>query len=103
MNRARLFWFILAAIGAGLILLIVNDSGGSTLGLPNDSFANLVYLGVWGTVLAVGIHAAPGTVRREEERADVAQSSDRRLHPWSVGSRRARLGGGRTAPETAAA
>ncbi len=58
MNRARLFWFILAAIGAGLILLIVNDSGGSTLGLPNDSFANLVYLGVWGTVLAVGILAS---------------------------------------------
>ena len=58
MNRARLFWFVLAAIGAGLILLIVNDSGGSTLGLPNDSFANLVYLGVWGTVLAVGILAS---------------------------------------------
>ena len=55
MNRGRLFWIVLAVIGAALILLIVNDSGGSTLGLPNDFFASLVYLGVWGTVLAVGI------------------------------------------------
>ena len=55
MNRGRLFWIVLAVIGAALILLIVNNSGGTTLGLPNDSFANLVYLGVWGTVLAVGI------------------------------------------------
>ena len=58
MNRGRLFWIVLAVIGAALILLIVNDSGGSTLGLPNDSFASLVYLGVWGTVLAVGILAS---------------------------------------------
>jgi aspartyl protease family protein len=58
LNRARLFWIVLAVIGGGLILLIVNDSGGSTLGMPNGSFANLVYLGVWGTVLAAGIVAS---------------------------------------------
>ena len=46
-------------IGGGLILLIVNDSSGSTLGLPNDSFANLVYLGGAGAaVLAAGIVAS---------------------------------------------
>jgi len=55
LSRARLFWIVLALIGGALILLIVNDSSGSTLGLPNGSFANLVYLGVWGTVLAAGI------------------------------------------------
>jgi len=49
---------VLALIGGALILLIVNDSSGSTLGLPNGSFANLVYLGVWGTVLAAGIVAS---------------------------------------------
>ena len=48
MNRARLFWIVLAVIGGGLILLIVNDSSGSTLGLPNDSSPDLVYLGVLG-------------------------------------------------------
>jgi aspartyl protease family protein len=58
LNRGRLFWVVLAVIGIALILLIVNDSGGATLGVPNDSFASLVYLGVWGTVLAVGILAS---------------------------------------------
>ena len=58
MNRARLFWIAAAAIGGGLILLIVNDSSGSTLGLPNDSFADLVYLAVLGSLIAAGIVAS---------------------------------------------
>ena len=40
MNRAQLLWIVLAVIGGGLILLIVNDSSGSTLGMPNGSFAS---------------------------------------------------------------
>ena len=48
---SRLFWIIIAALGAGLILLVVNDESGNTFGLPNDDFARLLYLGVWGAVL----------------------------------------------------
>jgi aspartyl protease family protein len=50
----RLFWIVIAVTGAALILLIVNDEGGMTLGLANDVFAQTVYLGIWGTVVAAG-------------------------------------------------
>ena len=53
--RGRGLWIVIAVIGAGLILLIVNDSSGQTLGLPNSSFASALFLGTWGAVLAVGI------------------------------------------------
>jgi aspartyl protease family protein len=46
---------VLGAIGATLILLIVNDQGGMTFGLPNDDFDRVAILGVWGALLAAGI------------------------------------------------
>jgi aspartyl protease family protein len=52
---SRLQLLILGAIGATLILLIVNDQGGMTFGLPNDDFARVAILGVWGALLAAGI------------------------------------------------
>lgn len=51
----RLFWLLMALIGAGLILLIVDDTRGTTLGLPNDTFAETLYLGAWGVVVAAGL------------------------------------------------
>lgn len=48
----RLFWIVMAVIGGGLILLIVNSGTGTTLGLPNDTFAQTLYLGIWGLVVA---------------------------------------------------
>lgn len=51
----RFSWFILALIGGGLILLVVNHETGATFGLGNDAFAHTVYLGVWGLVLAAAI------------------------------------------------
>src|SRR5262245_7219270 len=55
MITSRFLWIILAVIGAGLILLILNDSTGETFGISNDAFGQTLYLGVWGTVIAAGI------------------------------------------------
>jgi aspartyl protease family protein len=52
---SRGFWIVIAVLGAGLILLIVNDSSGQTLGLDNSAFATSLYLGIWGTVLGAAI------------------------------------------------
>ena len=51
----RSLWIILAVLGGGLILLIVNDSSGETFGMSNDAFGQTLYLGVWGAVVAAGI------------------------------------------------
>ncbi len=56
---SRILWIVLAAIGIGLILLIVNDDAGTTLGLENENFARALYLGAWGTVLAAVLFARP--------------------------------------------
>ena len=50
----RLFWFVMALIGVGLIQAMLNDSSGSGFGIENDSFSRLVALGALGTVLAAG-------------------------------------------------
>ena len=52
---SRSLWIILAVIGGGLILLILNDTAGETFGIANDAFGQTLYLGIWGTVLAAGI------------------------------------------------
>jgi aspartyl protease family protein len=51
----RSLWIIIAVLGGGLILLIVNDSSGETFGMSNDAFGQTLYLGVWGAVVAAGI------------------------------------------------
>ena len=55
---SRFLWIILALIGGGLILLVVNHDSGQTFGLPNDAFAESLYLGIWGIVLAAAILAS---------------------------------------------
>ena len=55
MAREQLFWLVMAVIGGGLILLIVNDSSDQSLGFSSDKVGNALYLGVWGTVIAAGI------------------------------------------------
>lgn len=52
---SRLFWIVIAMLGGGLLLLMLNDSGGETLGLDNDSFGRLVYLGALALVIGAGI------------------------------------------------
>lgn len=50
----QLFWIVVAAIGIGLILVFVNESGG-TATLVGDDYGRLAYLGIWGGVVAAGI------------------------------------------------
>jgi aspartyl protease family protein len=50
-----LFWLAMAVLGVGLILLVVNDSSNEALGSSSDYAGRMLYLGVWGTVIAAGI------------------------------------------------
>lgn len=51
----RLFWIIMAVIGGGLILLILNDTSGEPLGLSSSVAGQSLYLGIWAAVIAAGI------------------------------------------------
>ena len=51
----RGLWIILGVIGAGLILLIVNHDQGSFLGMRNDQFASVVFMGVWATLIGAAV------------------------------------------------
>jgi aspartyl protease family protein len=52
---SRTMLLIFGAIGATLILLLVNDARGFTFGMQNDEFARIAILGVWGALLAAGL------------------------------------------------
>ncbi len=52
---SRFFWILMAILGAGLILLVVNHDSGTTLGLENEAFAQTLYMGVWGVVLGAAL------------------------------------------------
>ena len=52
---SRFFWIIMAAIGGGLIVLVLRDSGDDSFGIGNDGLGRTLYLGIWGAVLAAGI------------------------------------------------
>ncbi|MBX8826985.1 TIGR02281 family clan AA aspartic protease [Ochrobactrum sp. SFR4] len=51
----RLFWLVIAAIAILLLVLIVNDESGTTLGLANDDFADAAYMSIFGVVVAAGL------------------------------------------------
>jgi aspartyl protease family protein len=59
--RGQLFWLVMAVLGIGLIVLIVNDSSNGALGFSSDIAGHALYLGIWATVIAAGIL---GTGRR---------------------------------------
>lgn len=50
-------WILLAVLGGGLLLLIVNDDSGSVFGLDNDSFARMLYLGLLVVVIGSAVLA----------------------------------------------
>lgn len=52
---SRLLWIALGALGIGLVVLVLRDGAGSTMGLANDDFAELLYLGVLGVVIGAGV------------------------------------------------
>lgn len=51
----RALWIGLAALAAGLVLLLAGGGGAVVPGLAADSFARLLYLGVLGAVLLAGL------------------------------------------------
>ncbi|WP_028035159.1 TIGR02281 family clan AA aspartic protease [Chelativorans sp. J32] len=53
-----LFWIIIAVILAGVGLLIASHDSGTVFGIASDSFASMLYLGLWAAVLVVGVFAA---------------------------------------------
>ncbi len=57
MRSDRLLWIVLAALGIAALLLMFNDSAGRTLGLDNNDFARLVYLGSIALVVGAGVVA----------------------------------------------
>lgn len=56
-----LFWILMAAIGGGLALLLLNHDAGSTFGVANDDFAQMVWLGAIGILIAAGLFRRGGT------------------------------------------
>jgi aspartyl protease family protein len=58
LTRDQLFWIVMAVIGLGLILLVVNDSTDNSLGFSSDQAGSMLYLSVWGFVLAAGLLAS---------------------------------------------
>jgi hypothetical protein len=55
MRSDRLLWVILAVLGIGALLLMLNDSTGRTLGLDNNDFAQLIYLGAIALVVGLAV------------------------------------------------
>lgn len=51
----RLFWIMMAVIGAGAILLMFNDSAGSTLGFEHYDFGRLIWLGALAALIGAGL------------------------------------------------
>lgn len=51
----RLFWIVMAAIGVGLVLLMINNDAGSTFGIENYDFSRLVWLGAIGLLVSAGL------------------------------------------------
>jgi aspartyl protease family protein len=70
----RLLWVILGVIGVAAVLLMLNDSSGRTLGVENNDFSRLVWLGLLGLVIGAGLL---GSGRRLGDMA-------RNLGAWAV-------------------
>jgi len=52
---SRTLWIILIVIGVAVVLLMINNESGSTLGFVNEDFANLIWLGVLAAVIGAGL------------------------------------------------
>ncbi|TIX40596.1 MAG: TIGR02281 family clan AA aspartic protease, partial [Mesorhizobium sp.] len=51
----RLLWILIVAIGAGVLLLMLNDSAGSTFGIENYDFSQLIWLGALAALVGAGL------------------------------------------------
>ncbi|ANT51826.1 TIGR02281 family clan AA aspartic protease [Mesorhizobium amorphae] len=71
---SRLFWIVMVVIGAGLILLMINDSAGSTFGVENYDFSRLIWLGAIAALIGASL------IRSGRPLGDMA----RNLGTWAV-------------------
>ncbi|MDX8442017.1 TIGR02281 family clan AA aspartic protease [Mesorhizobium australafricanum] len=51
----RLFWIVMAVIGVGVVLLMLNNSSGRTFGMNNNDFGRLIWVGVLVTVIGASL------------------------------------------------
>lgn len=51
MDRDRMLWIVLGVIAVGCAILMYNNDAGASLGIENNQFASLVYLGTFGLVI----------------------------------------------------
>lgn len=58
----------LGIIGLALILLTLNHDNGSTFGLPNDIFSQLIYSASWAALIGTGLF------HRGEKLRDIARN-----------------------------
>ncbi|BCM19655.1 TIGR02281 family clan AA aspartic protease [Mesorhizobium sp. J8] len=52
---SRLFWIVMAVIGVGLVLLMLNNSAGHTFGMNNNDFGRLIWVGVLVMVIGASL------------------------------------------------
>ena len=52
---SRFWWFIAAIMAVGLVLLVFGGGSGQVMGMADDDFGRLLYLGIFGAVVASGI------------------------------------------------
>ncbi|MDH6229580.1 aspartyl protease family protein [Mesorhizobium soli] len=51
----RGIWIVLAVMGIGLLLLLVNDMSGDASGISSNTMGRVLYLGIFGAVIGAGI------------------------------------------------
>ncbi|RUV66934.1 MAG: TIGR02281 family clan AA aspartic protease [Mesorhizobium sp.] len=51
----RFFWVLMIVIGAGVVLLMLNDSAGSTFGVENYDFSRLIWLVALVALIGAGL------------------------------------------------
>ncbi|MCF6110938.1 TIGR02281 family clan AA aspartic protease [Mesorhizobium muleiense] len=51
----RVFWVLMILIGVGVVLLMLNDSAGSTFGVENDDFSRLIWLAALVALIGAGL------------------------------------------------
>lgn len=51
----QFLWIVLGVLALGLVALLASGDRGTVLGMEDDSFASLIYLGVLGAVVGAGV------------------------------------------------
>ena len=55
LNNNTIFWLAIGALALGLGLLLFSGNSGTVFGIADETFGKVLYLGVFGAVIAAGI------------------------------------------------